>query len=176
MEVVRGGRTGRDRLNSSVRNWCLSSLDDGSRVGRGERVASFSSVIPGINGWYNRNEKRHGEEIKEGKILMNWALHYLEKSYAAVDEPQPTSTQEAVVASWTPPPVTNFKVNVDGAIFSEQRAVGIGVVVRDDQGRVAATISKRINEHLWAVEAEAKAFEEGLQLAKDIGIQDFILE
>ena len=93
-----------------------------------------------------------------------------------MDEPQPTSTQEAVVASWTPPPVTNFKVNVDGTIFSEQRAVGIGVVVRDDQGRVAATISKRINEHLWAVEAEAKAFEEGLQLAKDIGIQDFILE
>ena len=93
-----------------------------------------------------------------------------------MDEPQPTSTQEAVVASWTPPPVTNFKVNVDGTIFSEQRAVGIGVVVRDDQGRVAATISKRINEHLWAVEAQAKAFEEGLQLAKDIGIQDFILE
>ena len=26
------------------------ALDDGSRVGRGERVASFSSVIPGING------------------------------------------------------------------------------------------------------------------------------
>ena len=93
-----------------------------------------------------------------------------------MDEPQPTSTQEAVVASWTPPSVTNFKVNVDGTIFSEQRAVGIGVVVRDDQGRVAATISKRINEHLWAVEAQAKAFEEGLQLAKDIGIQDFILE
>ena len=92
MEVVRGGRTGRDRLNSSVRNWCLSSLDDGSRVGRGERVASFSSVIPGINGCYNRNEKRHGGEIKEGKILMNWALHYVEKYYAAVDEPQPTST------------------------------------------------------------------------------------
>ena len=93
-----------------------------------------------------------------------------------MDEPQPTSTQEAVVASWTPPSVTNFKVNVDGTIFSEQRAVGIGVVARDDQGRVAATISKRINEHLWAVEAQAKAFEEGLQLAKDIGIQDFILE
>ena len=92
-----------------------------------------------------------------------------------MDEPQPTSTQEAVVACWTPS-VTNFKVNVDGTIFSEQRAVGIGVVVRDDQGRVAATISKRINEHLWAVEAQAKAFEEGLQLAKDIGIQDFILE
>ena len=26
------------------------ALDDGCRVGRGERVASFSSVIPGING------------------------------------------------------------------------------------------------------------------------------
>ena len=27
-------------------------------------------------------------------------LHYLEEYNAAMDEPQPTSTQEAVVASW----------------------------------------------------------------------------
>ena len=66
MEVVRGGRTGRDRLNSSVRNWCLSSLDDGSRVGRGERVASFSSVIPGING---KTESLR-EEIEELKAQL----------------------------------------------------------------------------------------------------------
>lgn len=54
--------------------------------------------------------------------------------------------------------------------------MGIGVVVRDDWGCVVAAMSKRINKPLGAVEAEAKAFEAGLQFAKDIGIQDFILE
>ena len=52
----------------------------------------------------------------------------------------------------------------------------IVVVVRDDLGRVVAALSKRINAPLGAVEAEAKAFETGLQFAKDIGVQDIILE
>ena len=50
------------------------------------------------------------------------------------------------------------------------------MVVRDDLGRVVAALSKRINAPLGAVEAEAKAFETGLQFAKDIGVQDIILE
>ena len=49
-------------------------------------------------------------------------------------------------------------------------------MVRDDKGRVAAAISKRINEPFGVMEVEAKAFEEGLLFAKDIGIQDFISE
>ena len=49
-------------------------------------------------------------------------------------------------------------------------------MVRDDLGRVVAALSKRINAPLGAVEAEAKAFKTGLQFAKDIGVQDIILE
>ena len=52
----------------------------------------------------------------------------------------------------------------------------IVVVVRDDLGGVVAALSKRINAPLGAVEAEAKAFETGLQFAKDIRVQDIILE
>ena len=52
----------------------------------------------------------------------------------------------------------------------------IVVVVRDDLGRIVAALSKLINAPLGAVEAEAKAFETGLQFAKDIGVQDIILE
>ena len=50
------------------------------------------------------------------------------------------------------------------------------MVIRDDLGRVVAALSKRLNAPLGAVEAEAKAFETGLQFAKDIGVQDIILE
>ena len=94
---------------------------------------------------------RNGGQRKEGKVLLNWALHYLEEYNVAVDDSQPSTTQEAVGVAWTTPLSATFKVNVNGAIFAKQRAVGIGVVVRDVQGRVATAISKRINEPLGAV-------------------------
>lgn len=46
----------------------------------------------------------------------------------------------------------------------------IGVVIRDDEGRVEAALSKRIEAPLRALEVEAKAFEAGILFAKDIGI------
>lgn len=69
-----------------------------------------------------------------------------------------------------------FKVNVDGAVFSAQKEVGIGVIIRDDEGRVEAALSKKLYTLLGAVEVEVKAFEAGFLFAKDIGIQEFILE
>ena len=69
-----------------------------------------------------------------------------------------------------------FKANVDGAVFSALGAVGIGVIIQDEEGRVEAALSKRIKAPLGAIEAEAKAFEAGLLFAKDIGIQEVVLE
>ena len=54
--------------------------------------------------------------------------------------------------------------------------MGIAVVVRDAQGRVAAALSKKVLAPLGALDTEVKALEVGVQFAKDIGIQDFILE
>ena len=55
-----------------------------------------------------------------------------------------------------------YKTNVDGAVFSDLRAVGIGAIIRDEKGRVVAALSKKIHAPLGAVEAETKAFEMGL--------------
>ncbi|XP_065616449.1 uncharacterized protein LOC136061925 [Quercus suber] len=78
--------------------------------------------------------------------------------------------------AWAPPPASRYKINVDGAVFKSQRTAGVGVVVRDCQGQVVAAMSKKINAPLGPLEAEAKAFEAGTQFAKDVGIQDFIIE
>ena len=61
-----------------------------------------------------------------------------------------------------------FKVNVDGAVFSALGAVGIGIIIRDEEGRVEAALSKRIKAPLGAIEAEAKAFEAGLLSQKTL--------
>lgn len=75
-----------------------------------------------------------------------------------------------------PSPGNVFKVNVDGVVFAQHKAVGIGVIVRDDRGRIEAAISKRIDASLGAVEAKAMSYEIGLIFAKDIGIQEFVIE
>ena len=36
--------------------------------------------------WFNRNELRNGGQRKEGKVLLNWALHYLEEYNVTMDD------------------------------------------------------------------------------------------
>lgn len=50
------------------------------------------------------------------------------------------------------------------------------MIVRDDRGRIEAAMSKRIDALLGAMEVEAMAYETGLIFAKDIGIQEFVIE
>ncbi|XP_075659121.1 uncharacterized protein LOC142629001 [Castanea sativa] len=77
---------------------------------------------------------------------------------------------------WIPPPANVFKVNVDAAICTSQKKIGVGVIIRDDMGRLEAAMSKKIHAPLGVVEAEALAHVVGLIFAKDIGIPNFILE
>ena len=61
-------------------------------------------------------------------------------------------------------------------MFASQKAAGLGVIIRDDRGRVEAMMSMKVLVPLGALEAKAKAFEAGLLLARYIGIQDVISE
>ena len=64
------------------------------------------------------------------------------------------------IMQWQPPMDLWFKVNVDGVTFAQSQTVGIGVLVRDFAGRVAATLSKWLPVPLGPLETEAKAMEE----------------
>ncbi|XP_030948936.1 uncharacterized protein LOC115972837 [Quercus lobata] len=80
------------------------------------------------------------------------------------------------VVGWIPPPVLRYKVNVDGAVFLAQKSTGVGVLIWDSYGQVIATLGKKINAFLGAMEVEGKAFDAGLEFARDVGVQDYILE
>ncbi|XP_075669860.1 uncharacterized protein LOC142639587 [Castanea sativa] len=126
--------------------------------------------------WCNWNEVRNDKKQKLGKEINIWAATYLAEYTTAIATPCISLPMEELKSSWSPPPSPLFKVNVNGAIFSTQGAVGIGVVIQDDEGKVEAALSKRIEAPLGAVEVEAKAFEASILFAKDIGIHEFILE
>ena len=59
---------------------------------------------------------------------------------------------------------------MDVAVFSSQKQAGICVIIRDCQENFILGLSKKLNTPLGAIEAEAKAFEEGIVFVGDVGI------
>ena len=55
-------------------------------------------------------------------------------------------------------------------MFAAQRKVGLGVMIRDSNGKVIPALSNPMVGPLGAFETEAKAMEVGLRFAFDIGI------
>ncbi|KAK7850066.1 hypothetical protein CFP56_001615 [Quercus suber] len=53
---------------------------------------------------------------------------------------------------------------------------GVGVAIRDEIRLVVGALSKNLNLPLGPMEVEAKDFEEGVLLVRDIGIHEIILE
>ena len=50
----------------------------------------------------------------------------------------------ATAASWCPLYENQVKINFDGALFGESDSAGIGVVIRNLEGRVLAAFSEKI--------------------------------
>ncbi|XP_075663101.1 uncharacterized protein LOC142632611 [Castanea sativa] len=107
---------------------------------------------------------------------MRSSLRILEKFHAANEKPQPTTESITEEIKWCPPQRGSYKVNVDGAVFTKQKQVGIGVVIRDSAGDVIAALSHKISRPLGALETEAKAMEIGIQFALDVGVRDVVFE
>lgn len=124
--------------------------------------------------WTNRNEKRYRGRPKSGLDVLHWCemlISNFKKANSKVDIARPVCVQ-----GWRPPVPPSYKVNVDDAIFLSQHEARVVFVFRDGQGLVMAALSKNIKQPLSPLEIKAKALKEGILFARDIGIQEFVLE
>ncbi|XP_075669864.1 uncharacterized protein LOC142639591 [Castanea sativa] len=134
----------------------------------------------------NRNEILYGGEGKTGPAMSLWTTHYLQEYCSAVDsclhatldpvQPLLDAQRKSLLSIWSPPSAGLFKINVDGALFSSKKQAGIGVVIRDVEGRLKATLCRKIKAPLGSLEVEAKAYKAGLLLAKHLGLRGVMLE
>lgn len=123
--------------------------------------------------WHNRNVTRHSGKRRNGR---SWSAQHIEEYKEANEGMESIATMAEVRGTWIPPPENVFKVNVDAADFKSQKTVGVGVIIRDDKGRLEVAMSKKINAPLGAMETEAIAHEADLVFAKDISIHNLIIE
>ena len=65
---------------------------------------------------------------------------------------------------------------MNGAVFLNRKQAGAGDIIRDDDGEVVATLSKKWKYPLGAVEAKAKALEAGVNFSRDVRIRDVEIE
>ena len=92
--------------------------------------------------WTNRNKVRNGEDKKSSGALVDSALEYLREYQLCCEKPVATPTKEQ--PKWRPPQQGRYKINVDGAVFAAQKAIGVGVLIKDAKGRVVGVCSKKI--------------------------------
>ena len=69
-----------------------------------------------------------------------------------------------------------MKINVDGAVFSDTDSAGVGTVIRNREGLVMASQTRRFSHAYSPVVIEALAALHGLQLARDLGFTNAVLE
>lgn len=126
--------------------------------------------------WKNRNAAKFEGKCNPMRRIVTEADAFVDefgKMFEALKQHAPTRT-----GRWTPPNDGWYKVNMDKdeAVFKESGCCGIRIVIRNKKGEIIGAMSKRMNIPPGALEVEAKAFEEGLLLARDLRLKHIVLE
>ena len=78
--------------------------------------------------------------------------------------------------SWQAPDRNTYKVNFDGALFTVENSVGLGVVIHNEEGQVMVSLSQKTTLPFTTIEVEAMVVLRALKLALETGFHQIILE
>uniref|UniRef100_A0A803NTZ9 RNase H type-1 domain-containing protein n=1 Tax=Cannabis sativa TaxID=3483 RepID=A0A803NTZ9_CANSA len=130
--------------------------------------------------WTDRNKIIHGDRNKDATALALHATTYMNNyikansnlvptatlyppTVANTSHPQVTSQESQNEHSpkegvpWKPPLLNKLKLNVDAAINTADKILGIGAIIRNHDGQVVAALSKPVQGCFRSDEMEAKA-------------------
>lgn len=101
-----------------------------------DKVEQFGMIAKNI--WKRRNDVLHGGSFTHPNAIVRNASE-LEYLYRHANAPRPNEgTLIQRESIWKKPPRGCYKVNWDVAIEAQKKQMGVGVIILDEQGRVAA--------------------------------------
>ena len=124
--------------------------------------------------WYNRNKTRLGSTKQTCHEIIHKARSILDDFQLA--HPARPLFKEQADPCWITPSHPWYKVNIDAAIFSNLHTIDIGVIIHDHEGSVIAALSKHLPLPLGPLEAKAKAADEAVSFAWDVGVREVIFK
>lgn len=132
--------------------------------------------------WSDRNKVVHGESIPPPQIKSRWIKEYLEAYLhangrgARAKKPEIKSKMYSSQSEcWSPPPDGFWMLNSDASCSSSTPATGLGILIRDKNGKIKAASSIHLEFNLSPLLAELKAVVEGMHLASSLGCSNLIV-
>ena len=132
--------------------------------------------------WYRRNCVRLNKPVEPVASLLPRTYELLQEYIDVQERPIQNQIQAVgqiqsrTTVSWKPPAMGRVKINYDGAVFNETGEAGIGVIIRNPQGAVMASLSERIPFPHSVEAVEATAARVAVQLAYDLGFKEVEVE
>ena len=124
--------------------------------------------------WSHRNRLTLNEKGLPSEKIFEATKIYISNYQATYSTSRMKQPKEN--AKWQPPMEGIYKMNYDGAIFTESGEAGIGVIVRDARGEVIATLAKKILYPGLVEVLEVLAARRAGKFAVELGLSSSILE
>ncbi|KAH9769811.1 reverse transcriptase domain-containing protein [Citrus sinensis] len=137
-----------------------------------DKKGEYSSI------WHSRNLLIFKSKREDSQSSVA-AAEAVVQAYRRIQMPlmQEGSRHEDVVQKrWKPPPAGWFKANVDAAVKTDQQRTGLGIVIRNPEGKVVAAAVKTTTFLDKVDYAEAEAIQFGLEITEHAGCIPVIME
>ena len=118
--------------------------------------------------WFNKNVVRQGKTRQSAAEIL-WKTKYLLEEFQTANF-KLACHETSDIVQWIPPTQSWYKINTDGATFVNMQSTGVEVIIWDYKGQVEAALSKNLPIPLSPIEIEAKALDEGVLFAWDVGV------
>ncbi|KAF7827258.1 uncharacterized protein G2W53_018422 [Senna tora] len=127
------------------------------------------------NLWHRRNEVRiEGKSACLEQIWVN-SQNFVKDIFQIHTSEDCSVAHHALTLRWERPTPPFYKINVDASVKQGPDG-GIGCVARDGSGRVLAALAKRVPLASDVDILEATAIFTGMEFARDLSIQDIVVE
>ena len=124
--------------------------------------------------WHQRNQYR----LQQPCCLTKDLKHATQERWDEIRSSNPLSNliRPQPKPKWSVPPPNKYKINYDGAISEADNKAGIGVVVRNCNGEVMASLVQQMERAFQPVEVEAIAACRAVEFGSEIGVDCAIVE